>query len=109
LKIDLILENSDPIYLFFLNINQTNSWKGSVGIGFRQLNKRENDLYCKRNYREHATKPPVSDDFYNTESVQLRIYSSGCYYIDTDSGEWKTDGMEVLPDTNVNLALTFFY
>ena len=31
----------------------------------------------------------------------LRTYSSGCYYYDTETGKWNSDGMEIYEDTNL--------
>ncbi len=101
---DAVLEYGEDIYVFFMNINKTGEYKGSVGIGFRELNINETDDYCTQNQRVNMTEPPTDTNFMNRHNVSLRIYSSGCFYIDPDSGNWLTDGMEVLEDTNVTFT-----
>jgi hypothetical protein len=97
----MVVEFGEPIYVFFLNINQTRNWNGSVGIGFRELNLNETYDYCNLDMRVNLTTPPTDMLYRNTLNVHLRIYSSGCYYIDPATGSWLTDGMEVLEDTTV--------
>lgn len=97
----MINEFGEPIYLFFLNINKTRNWDGNVGIGFRELNINETDDYCNQNTRVNLTEPPNDIRYVNSHNISLRIYSSGCYYIDPETGSWLSDGMEVLEDTNI--------
>lgn len=100
----MINENSSDIYVFFLNINKTRHWEGYVGIGFRELNINETDKYCTQNHRVNMTAPPSNQNYRNAHNISLRIYSSGCYYIDPETGNWLSDGMEVLEDTNITFT-----
>lgn len=36
-----------------------------------------------------------------TKDFSLRVFSSGCYFIDPVTGEWSSYGVEVLEDTNL--------
>jgi len=36
-----------------------------------------------------------------TENFWLRIFSAGCYYLDTHTNMWSSYGMEILSDTNL--------
>jgi polycystin 1L2 len=37
-----------------------------------------------------------------SSDLELRIFQSGCYYMDTTDGSYKSDGTEVLADTNIH-------
>jgi len=51
---------------------------------------------------------PLTENKTNfTTDFKIRTYSSGCYYFDTDSGKWKSDGMEILEDTNLKQTHCF--
>ena len=46
------------------------------------------------------TSPPITNHQYNfTANYQLRIYTSGCYYLN-ENNQWKSDGLVVGSRTN---------
>lgn len=82
---------NETIYKYFLDNEQTAGHR-SIVFGLRELNPDEN---CSQ-----ASDPPIVNDRSNfTCNYQLRVYSSGCYYLD-ENAQWKSDGMKVGPLTN---------
>jgi hypothetical protein len=73
----LTRENDDSFYLIFLNMNETQSFNGYVGILIQELN---------------------ATNF--TSNFWLRIYSAGCYFLNEATNEWSSMGVEILRDTN---------
>ncbi|CAF4451521.1 unnamed protein product, partial [Adineta steineri] len=50
---------------------------------------------------------PITNERFNfTSNYQLRIYTSGCYYIDNNN-QWKSEGLIVGPLTNHNQTQCF--
>ncbi len=110
-------ESDDSFYLFFVNTSTVNGFTGYVGFSLRELTPEEMSLYCPNNVNAYNfTTPPVytpSESSLNQTSsnstrcklvandLNLRVYLSGCYYMDTSTGSYKTDGTEVLADTNI--------
>jgi hypothetical protein len=89
LIIDLTDEN---IYKYFIN-NQQTSGHQSLIFGIRELNSIEIINYCLNNSGRN-TLPITDQSFYFTSNYQLRIYTSGCYYLDQNNN-WKSDGLIV--------------
>ena len=53
------------------------------------------------------THPPIADHRFNlTSNYELRIYTSGCYYLD-ETNQWKSDGLVVGPLTNFHQTQCF--
>ena len=90
-------DGSDQFYQLFLNMAQVNSFNGTLGFGFRQLNETEMNTYCS-GVPYSVTEPPLVDYLTFNESIGIRIMTSGCYYMDMDSGVWRTDGVEVIEE-----------
>ncbi len=64
----------------------------SLIFGLRELNSTEIDDVCSN---QSISNPPISDTPFNfTSNYQLRIYTSGCYYLDSDNN-WQSDGLLV--------------
>lgn len=90
-------------FTFFMNIGQVKGRKGFTGYGIRELTHTEINSFCPNN---SLNEPPLinnnsqlfNNDFY------IRVYTSGCYYLDILSGKWRSDGMEILPDTTLWMA-----
>jgi hypothetical protein len=89
LIVDLTDEN---IYKYFIN-NQQTSGHQSLIFGIRELNSIEIINYCLNN-SEINTLPITDQPFNFTSNYQLRIYTSGCYYLD-ENNNWKSDGLIV--------------
>ena len=85
-------------------MSQINGFKGFVGYGIRELNFNEMTLYCLDKIGRNlnlATMPMVQNRNNFTNDFMLRLYSSGCYYYDANTGKWSSDGMEIYEDTNL--------
>jgi hypothetical protein len=117
---DTTAQLEETFFLFFVNVSTVNGRSGFVGIAFRELSKTETSQYCvNQKSIYNLTSPPIVMDG-STVSVNassnstggnckmissdldLRIYQSGCYYMDTSDGSYKSDGTEVLADTNIH-------
>ncbi len=82
---------NESIYRYFLN-NQQTSGHQSVIFGIRELNSTEIINVCSNSSIEN---PPITNQRFNfTSNYQLRIYTSGCYYLD-ENNQWKSDGLLV--------------
>ncbi|UJR06735.1 hypothetical protein I4U23_011024 [Adineta vaga] len=77
------------VYTYFYDNQQTFNHHSLV-IGLREL---DSISYCSNSL--FINQPPISDEMYNfTANYQLRVYTSGCYYLD-NTNEWKADGLTV--------------
>ncbi|CAF1640812.1 unnamed protein product, partial [Adineta ricciae] len=85
----------DHIYKYFLDNQQTSSHQSFI-FGLRELNSTEMNISCSNN-----TLPITDEQFQFTTNYQLRIYTSGCYYLD-ENNNWKSDGVRVGSLTNHN-------
>jgi polycystin 1L2 len=73
----------------------------SLIFGLREFNSTELNDVCS-NQSINRSVPPISDRTFDfTSNYQLRIYTSGCYYLDKDN-QWKSDGLIVGSLTNHN-------
>jgi len=90
-----ILNSSN--FNYFLDNQQTRNHHSFV-FGLRELNPSEIVT---------ETKPPITNQKFNfTSNYQLRIFASGCYYLD-ENNQWKDDGLRVGPLTNYNQTQCF--
>jgi hypothetical protein len=48
--------------------------------------------------------PLIQNQVNFTNDFLVRAYTSGCYYYDTFTGKWSSDGMEIFNDTNIELT-----
>ncbi|UJR11128.1 hypothetical protein I4U23_015309 [Adineta vaga] len=84
------------IYTYYLD-NQHTLGHQSVIFGLRELDATEISQSCSNST---ITDPPITNERINfTSNYQLRVYTSGCYYLDKDN-QWKSDGVLVGPLTN---------
>ncbi|UJR27333.1 hypothetical protein I4U23_008626 [Adineta vaga] len=92
---DKIYTDSDGyLYTYFLNNVQTAN-RTSVMFGIRELNPTEFTQYCPNNASFGNSTVPVTDNSVNfTENYYIRVYTSGCYYLDANS-KWRGDGVTV--------------
>lgn len=92
------LTSSDSLYTYFLDNQQTQNHQSLI-FGLRELSSDEVLEYCSNNSSINAL--PVTDESLNfTSDYLLRIYTSGCYYFDSETNKWKSDGLIVGPRTN---------
>ena len=76
-------------------------FNGFIGYGIRELNQNETNQYCS-NKTIRLNFPIIQSQVKFTSDFMIRTYSSGCYYFDTNTGKWYSNGMDVLEDTNFN-------
>jgi hypothetical protein len=83
---------SENIYTYFID-NQQTSGHQSIVFGLRELNSTEIVDVCSNT--SINSNPPITNERLNfTSNYELRIYTSGCYYLDTNNN-WQSDGLEV--------------
>ncbi|UJR13336.1 hypothetical protein I4U23_000354 [Adineta vaga] len=88
--------SNQSIYKYFLD-NQRTTGHQSIIYGLRELNSTEINQACSTS---SINSLPITDKPYNfTNDYGLRIYTSGCYYFDSNN-QWKADGLTVGPLTN---------
>jgi hypothetical protein len=88
LYLDLSNKN---IYKYFID-NRKTTGRQSVVFKLRELNSTEMKQFCPRKLNDN---PPIFDEPVNfTSNYELRIYSSGCYYLD-QYNNWQSDGLWV--------------
>jgi hypothetical protein len=82
---------NDSIYTYFID-NQKTVGHRSVIVGLRELNSTEMIDVCSST---SLISPPITNQPFNfTSNYELRIYTSGCYYLDEDNN-WQSDGLLV--------------
>ena len=82
----------DGIYVHFLDNEQTLNHY-SITYGIRQLNITETNKFCSnQSARENLLK--INEPFHFTSNYELRIYQSGCFYLDSNN-HWQSDGLIV--------------
>jgi hypothetical protein len=82
---------NESIYTYFAD-NQQTAGHQSVIFGLRELNSTEVIDYCSQS---QITNPPITDKRFNfTSNYELRLYTSGCYYLDANNN-WQSDGLIV--------------
>ena len=100
---DLISQQGDSFYQFFSNINETANFTGLYGYGLREMTIEEFDIYCPVNGTGNETieiKPLINDNIVFLNDFGVRSFTANCMYYDKNSSEWRSDGVEMLPDTN---------
>ena len=76
--------------------------KGFVGFGIRELSNVENASYC--NAINTTVLPMPSDLVANltfNADFSVRVFSSACYYYDTKTNSWRTNGMQLMADSTI--------
>ena len=88
--------SNESIYTYFID-NQRTQGHQSLSFGLRELNSIETIDYC---FNTSLAIPPITNQRFNFKSnYEVRIYTSGCYYLDQNN-QWKSDGLVVGPLTN---------
>jgi hypothetical protein len=111
--LDTITDSNDTFYLFYTSMASINGYKGYIGFSITELNDTElgifdcnnkssindinnqNKLIDTRINNNYANQTGFSQNFY------FRIYASGCYYLDPITNIWMSDGVDILPDSNL--------
>ena len=81
-------------------MSQMKGFTGFVGYGIRELSQIEKDFSCS-NKSFLISFPQIHSQVNFTSDFMIRSYSSGCYYYDTKSGKWFSEGMDIYEDTNL--------
>ncbi|CAM4787932.1 unnamed protein product [Rotaria magnacalcarata] len=77
-------------YSLFIDNHRTTGHH-SVVFGLRELNSTEIEQYCQ--YYSVNNGLPLSDRAFNfTANYELRVYQSGCFYLDSNNN-WQSDGL----------------
>ena len=90
---------------YFLDNQQTRTHQSLV-FGLRELNSSEIEIYCSNSSQSQLSPPIANQSFNFTSNYQLRVYSSGCYFLDTNN-QWQDQGLRVGPQTNHNQTQCF--
>jgi hypothetical protein len=93
----ILCPKSDDLLTYFIDNNKTFGHQ-SIIFGIRELNSTEFQMYC-RNLSNDILKTDRSFKF--SSNYELRIYTSGCYYLDSDYN-WQSNGLLVGSLTNHN-------
>lgn len=89
----------DQIYRIHFDNRQTQDHHSLI-FGLRELNQTEFDNHCS-NLSINASQPQFNQPFHFLFNYALRVYSSGCYYLDQNN-QWQSDGLIVGSQTNIN-------
>ncbi|CAF3243380.1 unnamed protein product [Rotaria sp. Silwood2] len=82
---------NESIYKYFINNQQTSEYQSLI-FGLRELSLIEINEFCSNS---SYTNLPITDERFNfTSNYELHIYTSGCYYLDSNNN-WKSDGLIV--------------
>jgi hypothetical protein len=122
---ETVTQLGDTFFLFFANQSRVNGYNGNVDFAVRELTNSELALYCAGNVNSYnTTTPPVitssssSSSSSNgssssnstgsgggckaiTNDLNIRVFLSGCYYMDPATGSYTSDGTVVQPDTTL--------
>ena len=100
----LFCPSTDDVYTYFLDNQQTVDHQ-SVIFGLRELNSTELNHFCS-NRSANATLPRSDSPFHFTSNYELRLYTSGCYYLDQNN-QWRSDGLVVSFFSSILFRLSF--
>jgi hypothetical protein len=95
---------NDSLYQYFID-NQHTIGHQSVVVGLRELNATEMAQGCSNS--SPATLPITDEPARFSANYRLRMYTSGCYYLD-QSNQWQADGLIVSSSTS-SLSLMILY
>jgi hypothetical protein len=123
---DTSTQLGDTFFLFFANQTRVNKFTGNVNIAVRELTSSELSIYCPGNVNSYnATTPPILTSYSSSSSgssssngtsnstgggggckaitndLNLRVFLSGCYYLDPITAAYTSDGTVVQPDTTL--------
>jgi hypothetical protein len=86
-------------FLYFSDPGDNLNKKTTLSYGLRELSTSEYQTFCISSIP--AYQPPVSSSEVNkfTADFEIRSFSSGCYYLDSTTGMWLSDGLFIQSDT----------
>ncbi|CAF1320727.1 unnamed protein product [Adineta steineri] len=90
---------NDDIYRYLIDNEQILGHQSLI-YGIRELNSTEMNNYCLNSSSINTCLPITDEPFNFTSNYELRLYTSGCYYLD-ENNNWKSDGLIVGSLTNL--------
>jgi hypothetical protein len=91
---------NSPYYLYFLDMEKLEGFKGFVGYAIRELTNIEIQEYCQSNLY-NLTMPPLIEGPSNfTVDFAVRAVASGCYFYCTNTNRWRWSGMNTYADSD---------
>jgi hypothetical protein len=81
----------DNLYTYFIDNQRTIDHRILI-YGLRELNSIEIEYICSNQSIKNL--PIINEKFYFTSNYEIRIYTSGCYYLDSNNN-WQSDGLLV--------------
>ncbi|CAF1543304.1 unnamed protein product, partial [Rotaria sordida] len=102
----MVLQNvtNSTLHQQLFNLHYRTQSHQSLVFDLRELNSTESVNYCSNS---QLINPPITNKRFNfTSNYELRIYISGCYYLNKNN-QWKSDGLRVGPLTNHNETQCF--
>lgn len=85
---------NENLYVYYLDNQQTVNHQSFI-FGLRELSTDESIEYCSS-----PNQLPIVDEKFNfTSDYELRVYTSGCYYLDSNNN-YRSDGLTVGSLTN---------
>jgi hypothetical protein len=92
---------SDNLLTYFIDNEKTSGHESTI-FGIRELNLTEFKMYCVNT----STDILITDRVFNFSSnYEVRIFTSGCYYLDSDNN-WQSNGVSV---SNISGIKTLFF
>ena len=85
--------NEDDLWIHFLDNHQT-SHHHSIVYGIRELDPSEEKTFCSNKTLHPSLLSTIGRPFEFTSDYELRIYQSGCFYLDSNH-QWQSDGLTV--------------
>jgi len=95
---------NESIYIYFIDNQQAVNHQ-SIIFGLRELKSMEIIDFCSNSSIQNL--PMLNQRLNFTSNYQLRIYTSGCYYLDSNN-QWKSDEVLVGPLANHYQTQCFF-
>jgi hypothetical protein len=97
---DLIVGPDFSFYLYFSSSGDNVNLTTKFSYGVRELDSGEYQKYCVN--QQSTTQAPVTGNTTNfTANFEIRTYSSGCYYLDSATGAWISNGLIIQSDTTL--------
>lgn len=92
-RLSRVDSTNETLYRYFLDNRRTVNHQSLI-FGLRELNWNETLQFCFDSFLNTAQPPITSEGIHFTADYELRIYTAGCYYVDTNNN-WKSDGLIV--------------
>lgn len=98
----ILCQNStdkDKKLSLFISPKEIKFYIGIIKIRIRELNSNEKNLYCNSTTLPNA--PKLFNQTVWTSEFSYLVYLSGCYYYDSATNRWLSNGMNIQEDTNL--------